>query len=384
MALGNHDRSNWFWRLPMTLLALRTTVKTDLGASPSDLVYGEGVSVPGQLLPSAPIPEEELIRRQRRTLSHLRMEVERMQPTPTSAHRRPPVHVPEELSTCTHVFVLRGGVQPTLTTPYDGPYRVLDRTPEGFKVEFPGRASDIVALSRLRPAIMDLQEDQGTPRDDQEDLDDAIPPSPPPPGRRPGPRTRFPEPTDRVTRSRTANQPASNQPCHPRDESVPCTSRDAPESPVADNMADIPSPSPATPDRRTLPHELSQEARTVPRILSPATGTDSNGAHDPLLDPPAAPMSSSPPVPAPSAPGPARRFTSRQDRNFSSRGGPVPDLWQEGSSRQPTNGSRDLGGAPPPPKRVLSFSKPHPGNFSYQRRRPDVSALRAIIQSHLS
>ena len=33
----------------MTMLALRTTVKPDIGASPSDLVYGEGISIPGQL-----------------------------------------------------------------------------------------------------------------------------------------------------------------------------------------------------------------------------------------------------------------------------------------------------------------------------------------------
>ena len=75
MALGNQDRGNWFWRLPMTLLALRTTVKPDLGASPSDLVYGEGIAVPGQVLPSPPIPDEEFLERQRRTLSNLRMEV---------------------------------------------------------------------------------------------------------------------------------------------------------------------------------------------------------------------------------------------------------------------------------------------------------------------
>ena len=49
MALCRDERENWYWRLPMTLLALRTTIKPDIGASPSDLVYGEGISIPGQL-----------------------------------------------------------------------------------------------------------------------------------------------------------------------------------------------------------------------------------------------------------------------------------------------------------------------------------------------
>ena len=32
-------------------------------------------------------------------------------------------------------------------------------------------------------------------------------------------------------------------------------------------------------------------------------------------------------------------------------------------------------------KKTLSFSKPKPGNFSYRRRRPDINALREILQS---
>ena len=85
IALGSGERHNWFWKLPMTLLALRTTVKPDIGASPSDLVYGEGITVPGQLIGPPQLSEEELLRQQRATLSNLRVEVERLQPKPTSA-----------------------------------------------------------------------------------------------------------------------------------------------------------------------------------------------------------------------------------------------------------------------------------------------------------
>ena len=45
------DQEQWLWRLPMTLLAIQTTLKPDVGASPADLVYGEGLALPGEILP---------------------------------------------------------------------------------------------------------------------------------------------------------------------------------------------------------------------------------------------------------------------------------------------------------------------------------------------
>ena len=112
--LGRGERLQWFWKLPMTLLALRTTIKPDINASPSDLVFGEGITVPGQLIGPPQLTEEELLREQRSTLSNLRVEVERLQPRPTSAHRTPQVHIPEELASATHVLVRKGAQQPLL------------------------------------------------------------------------------------------------------------------------------------------------------------------------------------------------------------------------------------------------------------------------------
>ena len=375
MALGNQDRGNWFWRLPMTLLALRTTVKPDLGASPSDLVYGEGIAVPGQLLPSAPIPDDELLRRQRRTFSNLRMEVERMQPVPTSAHRRPAVHIPDELDTCTHVFVLRGGVQPTLTTPYEGPYRVIDRSPEGFRIDFPGRPSDIVAKSRLRPAIISPQDGQPSSQDGSRDSDDLVPPSPPPPGRRPGPRTRLPETTDRVTRSASA-QPATNRRVQPdEEEPIPCGSRDVPGSPLASQQPE-PLPTPSSP-RLLDSSPVSDPDSLVPDPFDGHVPANENLTACPC-EPPSGPCVHPPPAVS------SRAFTSRNERNFSNRGGPVPISLPEQPPQPPAAQTQDQGGAPPARNRVLSFSNPRPGNFSFRRRRPDVSALNAIIRSYLS
>ena len=203
IAISNHEPVNWYWKLPCTLLSIRTTLKPDIGASPADLVYGEGLSVPGSLIPSRAVDDNSDSRR--RVLDHLRLEVARLQPTETSAHRTPRVHVPDSLAEATHVFVLRGGHQPALTSPYMGPFRIVSRGRDSYRIAMPGRGIDSVNIARLKPAVV-AQDDDG------EDVPPATPPSPPPPGRRPGPRTRPPAPTDRTTRRRVqfADGPSSS------------------------------------------------------------------------------------------------------------------------------------------------------------------------------
>ena len=260
LALGDDAGPQWYWRLPLVLLAIRTTVKPDVGATPADLVYGEGVAVPGTLFSSRPASDEGLREASRGLLSNLRMEVERLQPTPTSTHRIQHVQIPTNLRTASHVFIKRGGVTSTLSTPYTGPYRVVDRLPTFFKVSIPGRGIESVALARLKPAwVAPLDED------DQAPPPPVTPPTPPPPGRRPGVRTRQPQPTDRITRqsrpprqqspSRTASPVARQQSPAPRDASPPPPASPTPSLPVPDepNVPLVPSSSRAPVDPQPRP-----------------------------------------------------------------------------------------------------------------------------------
>ena len=366
IALGNDERHQWYWKLPMTLLALRTTVKPDIGASPSDLVYGEGVTVPGQLIGPPQLTDDELLRQQRSTLSNLRVEVERLQPKPTSAHRNPRVNVPDELSTATHVLV-RKGLQPSLTAPYEGPYRVLSRTPTGYRLQFPGRDSDVVALSRLKPAIVAEEEER-----DEEDPNDVTPPSPPRPGRPPGLRTRQPAPTTRQTRSATQQQqrqqPTLSTTNEPNNSSVPsqlpCSSRDVPGEPLPD------SPPP-------LPQRRSRRRRDrSPDHIDPSGRVEM--PEDPNLAVCPDPVGESIIADAfPHLPDPLSRDPRDIDQPLvPDRHGPhLGDQSVVGgasaSSNNPQGGARK--------ERIPSFSKPKKGNFSYRRKRPDVSALRKIL-----
>ena len=196
IALGNDEPDKWFWKLPMSLLAIRTTVKPDIGASPSDLVYGEGLAVPGEVLPSNPPPDPQLSRQRQSALADLRIEVARLQPTTTSAHRRPLVHLPEELGRCTHVFVRRGGIQSTLAAPYTGPYRVISRNEHNFRIAIPGRPNESVAMARVKPAFCAI-----------DDAEEAAPQSPPPAGRRPRAPRRSSQPTQQSQRPQQPQQP---------------------------------------------------------------------------------------------------------------------------------------------------------------------------------
>ena len=231
IALSNQEPVNWFWHLPCSLLSIRTTLKPDIGASPADLVYGEGLTIPGSVIPSSQSNNDNTQRRI--ALDHLRLEVARLQPTSTSAHRSPRIHVPDSLANASHVFVLRGGHQPSLSSPYMGPFRVVSRSQDSYRIALPGRGVDSVNIARLKPAV--VAED-----DDDDGEHPVTPPTPPPPGRRPGIRTRIPENTDRVTRRRvhfendsTASSSSSTPvdvPLHPQ----PSTS--AQSRPADENM----------------------------------------------------------------------------------------------------------------------------------------------------
>ena len=276
IALSEQQPVNWFWHLPCALLSIRTTLKPDLGASPADLVYGEGLSVPGTLLPSRHVDDNSDTRRQ--VLDHLRLEVARLQPTSTSAHRSPRIHIPDSLAHASHVFVLRGGFQPALTSPYMGPFRVVSRGNDSYRIALPGRGIDSVNVSRLKPAIV-------ADDDDADGVHPETPPSPPPPGRRPGVRTRVPDATDRVTRRTVRFQ---------EDPQLPSTSRQAAVEPQLPVEEDI---------------QIDDEIRP--------DDNDVEG-NEPFLpeDPPQPPQ----PPPQPSqAPRQTRFFTRPEDRQFSRR-----------------------------------------------------------------
>lgn len=150
-ALTAHQpRERWLDHLPFVLLGIRSALKTDLGCSSAELVYGVSLRLPGEFFePSSPPSTHDAatyIRELRTTFHDLAPVI------PADRHPQS-VFVSQDLHDCSHVFVRRDQIRPPLTPAYDGPFRVLHRTPKTFTLDINGR-EDVVAADRLKPAYI--------------------------------------------------------------------------------------------------------------------------------------------------------------------------------------------------------------------------------------
>ena len=149
-ALCSADAIHWVDSLPLVLLGLRSALKTDLGCSAAELVYGTTLRLPGDFVDhtvsAPPAVAADYVARLRRTMSQLR------HVPPRSPER--PVYVPRELRDASHVLIRRDGYKPPLVPPYDGPFAVSRRTDKTVTVLRNGR-EDTIAIDRVKPAFIE-------------------------------------------------------------------------------------------------------------------------------------------------------------------------------------------------------------------------------------
>nr|CDS31399.1 RNA directed DNA polymerase (reverse transcriptase) [Hymenolepis microstoma] len=130
---------NWVERLPIILLALRSTVKEDLGCCPAELVLGTPLRLPGEMIfESQDRGSVDPSSYATRLKEHFRSVL----PTPTRQDSKP-AYIHKDLSTSSFVF-----------PPYDGPYKVLQRNPKYFILDRNG-TKDSVRIGRLKPAYLE-------------------------------------------------------------------------------------------------------------------------------------------------------------------------------------------------------------------------------------
>ncbi|XP_057330861.1 uncharacterized protein LOC130671157 [Microplitis mediator] len=128
-ALLCHQES-WYDALPAVLLGLRAAWKVDIQTTPAELVYGEPIRLPGELLtPSNKTSPHDIINTLKR---HFNLLV----PTERSRHGKYSVFCFRNLSTRSHVLVRNDQVRPSFSPPYEGPYRVITRHDKYFIVNF--------------------------------------------------------------------------------------------------------------------------------------------------------------------------------------------------------------------------------------------------------
>jgi hypothetical protein len=115
--------SDWMDHLPVVLLGIRSAWREGLDAAPAELLYGTPLRLPGELAgsPSDFEPTTAFVR-------NLRITMEGLKPFVPVLPDRPSFQ-PKYLHSTSHVYVRHDAVRKPLQRPYDGPFLVVERTP---------------------------------------------------------------------------------------------------------------------------------------------------------------------------------------------------------------------------------------------------------------
>ena len=152
---------NWIDVLPVVMLGMRVAVKQDLNCSAAEMVFGEALRLPGKFFVSA----DGDCAADPAFVVDLRQKMRHMRPVPPVWHggeaRRN--YVPLELAAATHVFVRVGAQRGPLQSPYQGPFKVIDRQCKFYKLDL-GTRQDTVSIDRLKPAFLEEATDAIEPR----------------------------------------------------------------------------------------------------------------------------------------------------------------------------------------------------------------------------
>ncbi|XP_064215679.1 uncharacterized protein LOC135267345 [Tribolium castaneum] len=147
-AIKAHASPNWTKHLPTVLLGLRTVIRDDTPVSASEMVYGSTIRLPGEFFQDSTNTIDPAT-----FVGQLKANIANVRPASAPHHDNRQIFVPQNLDTCTHVFVRRDAVRKPFDPPYDGPCKVLNRTEKYFTVDLNNKSTNI-SLSRLKPAFL--------------------------------------------------------------------------------------------------------------------------------------------------------------------------------------------------------------------------------------
>ena len=140
--------ANWFDELPMVLLGIRSSWRVDPGCSPAELVYGSTLRIPGEFLQPR---EARTVEPDLPFLRQLQQSMRSIQPPPPRFHGTQTAYVPANLASADYVYVRKDSHRHPLQRPYDGPYRVLNKSDKYFTLDVKGR-TETVSIDRLKAA----------------------------------------------------------------------------------------------------------------------------------------------------------------------------------------------------------------------------------------
>ena len=163
-AIKCHRHARWTETLPTVLLGIRAAWKEDLKSTSSEMLYGQQLRLPGELLSqSTGSSASEFVR-------SLREHVRQLRPVQGARHGEKSIFIFKDLATAEQVFVRHDGPKAILQCPYEGPFQVVSRSDKTFVVRIRGRDVTIT-IDRLKPAYVmaDVEDD-----DDDNDAEEPI------------------------------------------------------------------------------------------------------------------------------------------------------------------------------------------------------------------
>ena len=146
-------QERWTEALPLVLLGMRTAFKEDLQASVAELVSGEPLCIPGEILTGSPTTGDpsELI-------TQLRHHFEQFWPVLAARHASPAAFVHKDLADCTHVFLRQDAVRRPQHPHYSDNYKILARTKKTLRIAINGRPVT-VSTDRVMSAYIMMETD---------------------------------------------------------------------------------------------------------------------------------------------------------------------------------------------------------------------------------
>lgn len=146
-AIKCHASNRWTEILPIVLLGLRVALRKDFNSSSAEMTYGTTLRLPGAFyLPPTHIDPHTYVGKLCRDMENIRP------PAATRHISTKQIFVSPALPNCTHVYVRHDAVKTPLQPPYDGPYKVISRATNFYRLLVKGKES-VVALNRLKPAF---------------------------------------------------------------------------------------------------------------------------------------------------------------------------------------------------------------------------------------
>lgn len=151
-ALMCHQDS-WVRALPLVLLGLRSSFKEDLNSTAAEMLYGEPLRLPGEMLAQTSVTDN--LTDPADFVTQLRHKMSTIRPVPASRHVQPHSFVFKNLSSASHVFLRDDTVRRSLQPPYTGPFKVVDRASDGKTMTLLIKDKHItVSLDRVKPAFI--------------------------------------------------------------------------------------------------------------------------------------------------------------------------------------------------------------------------------------